>query len=102
MVLLIRQWVLVLGVFLYIVIIIIIYTLRNVFWFKLFTDLGRFADDFSLGAQFNTEAESGLLFYVFSRRREDKMAVQLNQSRVSSEKKNFPKYFSFKKSSAWV
>ena len=79
------QWVLVLGVFLCIVI-IIIYTLRNAFWFKLSTDLGRFADNFSLGAQFNTEAESGLLFYVFSRRREDKMAVQLNQSRVCSKK----------------
>lgn len=46
------------------------------------TDIRRFPENFSLGFQFNAASEDGLLFYVFSRRREDKMAIQLNHTTV--------------------
>ena len=57
------------------------------------TDIGRFADNFSLGFQFNAEAESGLLFYVYSRRREDKMAIQLNDSTVCMSTLHFVMHY---------
>ena len=46
------------------------------------TDIGNFPENFSLGFQLSAESGTGLLFYLFSRRREDKMAVQLHNSTV--------------------
>ena len=47
-------------------------------------DLGRFEQNFSIGFQLRTLVQTGLIFYLFSRRVDDAFAVQLINGTVST------------------
>ena len=47
-------------------------------------DLGRFEQNFSIGFQLRTLVQTGLIFYLCSRRVDDAFAVQLIDGKVST------------------
>lgn len=57
-------------------------------------DLGRFEENFSIGFQLRTLDQTGLIFYLFSRRVEDVFAVQLIDGKVSTTLKSWLSTFS--------
>jgi len=52
-------------------------------------DLGRFEENFSIGFQLRTLDQTGLIFYLFSRRVEDVFVVQLIDGKVSTTLKSW-------------
>ena len=57
-------------------------------------DLGRFEENFSIGFQLQTLDQTGLIFYLFSRRVEDVFVVQLIDGKVSTTLKSWLSTFS--------
>lgn len=57
-------------------------------------DLGRFEENFSIGFQLRTLDQTGLIFYLFSRRVEDVFVVQLIDGKVSTTLKSWLSTFS--------